>query len=400
MNKRKVKHVLLIIAGSIGGVVLLLLAVLLGASGIFKAPAYMEPWDKDYAKQFPDPRLQLAAHGLLAANGHNMQPWRIRMDPQDADVFYLYADSTRQTINVDPLNRQFMVTQGAFLEYVRVAGLELGYAVDIRLFPQGPYDESRLSESMDMKAVAKITLRKEASSPSPLYSPMFLPDTNRTAYREAPLTAEQTDTLRSMGSGELAVDVFGDEANLRRLGQYAMDAARVEAGVSRVMAESDNIFRANEYEKNRYRYGFSMEGQGTSGLMKHLLQGLVTLMPSINSGKASTDRFIQSAQASVDHTPAYVLIRSLDNSRESQVESGMLYSRMVLQAHVLGLAVQPLSQALEEYPEMKAVYEGIHREYAPQGSTIQMLLRIGQPVGKVPLSMRRDVRDLMMLTGP
>jgi hypothetical protein len=395
VKKGKVKRMLWIPAVAIGSAALLLIVALLCVSGIFRSPAYLKPWEKNYARQFQDPRIQAAAHGLLAANGHNMQPWKIRLDHGNANVFYLYADSSRLTPEVDPLNRQMMVTQGAFLEYVRIAGLELGYAVDIGLFPHGPYDEGKLVESMNQKAVAKITLRKEAASSSPLYSFMFRPDTNRGNYRTAPLTDEQAEVLRSLGTDRLEVEVFRDEANLSRLSGYVIQAAKAEAGVPRVMEESQVIFRANEYDKNRYRYGFSMEGQGTAGFMKHVMQGVVTLFPSMNRGQAASDRFVQSAQASVDHTPAYAIIRSRDNSRESQVESGMLYSRLVLQAHALNLALQPLSQALEEYPEMAAVYQTIHRDYSPQGSTLQMLVRVGQPVKEAPLSMRREVMELL-----
>lgn len=456
-SQRKVKRVLLIATGSLAAALVIPTGVLLLASGTYKSPAYMKPWSQSYARSFDDPRLQLAAHGILAASGHNMQPWRIRMDGQQPDVFYLYADAARQTIEVDPLNRQMMVTQGTFLEYVRVAGEELGYALEIQLFPHGAYDEHRLTESMGQRAVARISLRhKEAqpskpsssagssahsaaststastahsavststasSPPSPastssaspssrsfpaspssppsllsaLYPFLFWPDTNRSAYRSAPLTDGQANSLRSMGDDTLTVEVYEDQENRGKLDRYAIDAAKIEAGVSRVMAESERIFRANEFEKNRYRYGFSIEGQGTSGPMKHVLQGLITLFPSMNRGKTASDRFVQSVEDSVKHTPAYVLIRSRDNSREAQVKAGMLYSRLLLQAHALGLAVQPLSQALEEYPEMKPVYKGIHRDYAPDSSTIQMLLRIGQPEKKAPLSMRRDLTDFI-----
>jgi hypothetical protein len=394
MEKRKVKRMLGRIAAAVSGCVLLPAVVLSAASGIFRSPAYLEPWQKEYYRQFQDVRVQAAAHGLLAANGHNMQPWFIRSDAGNAGVFYLYADSSRQSPEVDPMARQMMVTQGAFLEYVRIAGLKLGYAVDIRLFPDGAYDEGRLAESMVRKAVAKVTLRKAAVSPSPLYAFLFQPDTNRGPYRLTPLTDQQAEALQSLGTDKLAVEVFRNMDDLSSLGGHVMQAAKAEAGVPQVMEESERIFRANEYAKNRYRYGFSVEGQGTAGIMKHMLQGVVTLFPSMNRGQGASDRFVQSTQAAVDHTPAYAIIRSGDNSRESQVLSGMLYSRLVLQAHSLGLAVQPLSQALEEYPEMAGIYAAIHRDYAPQGGTLQMLVRIGQPVKEAPLSMRRDVREL------
>jgi hypothetical protein len=44
-----------------------------------------------------------------------------------------------------------MITQGTFLEYVRVAGEKLGYKTDITLFPDGEYDEQNLEENMKNK---------------------------------------------------------------------------------------------------------------------------------------------------------------------------------------------------------------------------------------------------------
>lgn len=249
---------------------------------------------------------------------------------------------------------------------------------------------------MDTKPVAKVTLRKTGPLQSPLYNALFVPDTNRGPYKQDTLTAAQISRLESLSEPGLSVKVYQDKADVSRLDDYAMKGAVVESGVQRVMDESARIFRVNEYQKNKYRYGFSVEGQGTSGIMVHLLQGLVTIFPSMNDGKAASDLFVKSTQASVDNTPAYVMIQTKDNSRESQVKSGMLYSQLILEANHLGLAVQPLSQVLEEYPEMRQLYNGIHRDYAPDGGTIQMLVRIGKPVQNVPQTMRRDVMDLIM----
>ena len=396
MKGKKVKKTVATVLAGIGVFLVAAFAALLLVSGIFTSPQYLEPWQKDYAQKFDDPRLRLAAHGLLAANGHNMQPWKIRLDDGDPAAFYLYADSARQTGEVDPPARQMMITQGAFLEYVKIAGEKLGYQTAIELFPEGGYDEQKLTESMDAKPVAKITLTQGKPQSAPLYDAMFLPDTNRLAYRPDKLTAEQTDGLENVqGGAGISVRIFQDGENMEKLSGLAMEAAAVEAGVARVMKESEVIFRANEAQKNEYRYGFSVEGQGTSGIMGHLMQGLVTIFPSMNSGKAAADVFLQSTKTSVENTPAYLLIVTDGNSRESQVRSGMLYSELILKAHRLGLAMQPLSQALEEYPEMKEPYGEIHRQYAPGGGTVQMLVRVGQPTKEVPLSMRRDVMDLV-----
>jgi hypothetical protein len=192
------------------------------------------------------------------------------------------------------------------------------------------------------------------------------------------------------------IDNCNSKEDTDKLGNYAIKSASIEAGSDRVMKESQIIFRANEYQKNKYRYGFSVEGQGTSGIMKHIMQGLVTLFPSMNNGKAASHIFIQSTQSSVNNTPEYAMITAKDNARISQVKSGMLYSRLILEAQQQGLVMQPLSQVLEEYPEMNELYSSIHRDYAPEGGTVQMLVRIGKPTKDVPQSMRRDVMDLII----
>ncbi len=397
MKKKAGKRTVGVIFLSIGVFLVLVFASLLIISGIFEKPTYLEPWQKTYAQKFDDPRIRLIAHGLLAANGHNMQPWKIRFDEDDAKVFYLYADGDRLTKEVDLFARQMMVTQGTFLEYAAIAGDQLGYKTTVELFPEGNYDEQKLLESMETIPVAKIVLTETKPIANPLYNYMFLPDTNRLAYQAARLTPEQINHLQMINTDEdMDIKIYQGQEDVEKLGNYIIKGAVIEAGVPRVMHEAANIFRSNEYQKNKHRYGFSVEGQGTSGMTKHIMQGLVTLFPSLNSGKASADLFIKSTRTSVENTSVYAIIITDNNSRISQVKSGMLYSRLVLTAHNLGIVMQPLSQVLEEYPEMKELYNSIHNDYVSGEGVIQMLVRMGRPTKEFPQSMRRDVMDLVV----
>lgn len=401
-KKKQLFKILRMLLAGVLAVCLVVVAALYLISGGFMKQTYLEPWSKSYATNEADPRVRLVASGLLAASNHNMQPWKVKLDVSDPMAFYLYADSTRMTKEVDPDARQMMISQGTFLEYVAVAGQKNGWKVDITLFPLGEYDEANLAASMDAKPVAKVLL-SAASAPtvattnSVLYDAIFLPDTNRSAYEATPLTPAQADTLAALPCpGGVAIKLYQTEQDIKQIGDYAMQSATIEAGVERIMGESSAIFRANEYQKNQFRYGYSVEGQGTSGFMKHILQGLVTMFPGMNSGSAATKTFISSTQTSIDNTPAYAMIVTSGNSRTQQVESGMLYSKLVLTGHTLGLAMQPLSQVLEEYPEMRAPYTAFKRQYAPSGGTVQMLFRVGTPTKTTPLSMRRDVQSLLI----
>ncbi|MDV3427847.1 MAG: hypothetical protein LIR50_12615 [Bacillota bacterium] len=394
-NSNWKKGVKIMILG-LAGIFLAAVIIVFMASGVFSKPQYLEPWQKSYSDKFDDPRIKLAAHGLLAANGHNMQPWKIKLDA-DKNVFYLFADSERLTKEVDPYARQTMVTQGTFLEYVRVAGEKLGYKTDITLFPDGEYDEQNLEESMKNKSAAKITIAKTETKGSALYDYMFLPDTNRGAYNKQELTQGEIKQLLAINTdSDMTLKIFQDEANKKNLGNYALEGAKIESGIHRINQESANVLRTNEYQKNKYRYGFSVEGQGTTGIMKHVMQGLITLFPSINNEKNSADLYVKSTLTAVDNTPAYAMIITNDNSRTEQVKSGMLYSRLILTAHSLGLVMQPPSQVLEEYLEMREQYAKIHKDYAAKGAAIQMFFRIGKPTQEFPQSMRRDVMDIVM----
>jgi len=289
-----------------------------------------------------------------------------------------------------------MISQGTFLEYVAVAGEKEGWHTEISLLPNGTYDESHLAESMDTKPVAKITIAKTQPQSSLLYNATFLPDTNREAYKADKLSSSQAAALESLSTESGAsIKLFQDEENMNKISEYSLKSATIEAEVTRVMDESNVIFRANEYQKNKYRYGYSVEGQGTSGFMKNILQGIVTLFPSMNTGKAASQNFINYTRTSVNNTPAYAMIVSTDNSRAEQVKSGMLYSKLVLTGHTFGLVMQPLSQILEEYPEMQVPYTEFKQAYAPNGGTVQMLFRVGKPTKSTPLSMRRDVKSLI-----
>ena len=79
MRKRKAKKTMTIIFSCVGAMLLIAFAFLFMISGIFEQPKYLEPWQKTYSQKFDDPRIRLAAHGLLAANGHNMAIARLTL---------------------------------------------------------------------------------------------------------------------------------------------------------------------------------------------------------------------------------------------------------------------------------------------------------------------------------
>ncbi|WP_440948389.1 hypothetical protein ACSAZL_09250 [Methanosarcina sp. T3] len=140
------------------GLFLVFVVALVLVDGFFLPKDYLEPWSETYYKQFEDPRVQVLAHGVLAPNSHNLQSWRVVLEGEDS--FLLYVDHSRLSPKADPPGRQVTISQGTFLEYVRVAAGNLGYEAEMELFPEGEYGPEGTATNLGSKPVARVILKE------------------------------------------------------------------------------------------------------------------------------------------------------------------------------------------------------------------------------------------------
>ncbi|AKB28614.1 hypothetical protein MSSIT_1895 [Methanosarcina siciliae T4/M] len=378
------------------GILVIGIFSLVMVDGAFLPKKYLEPWSGTYHTQFEDPRVQVLAHGVLAPNSHNLQSWRVVLEGENS--FLLYVDPGRLSPKADPPGRQVTISQGTFLEYVGVAAGNLGYEAEMQLFPEGEYGPEGTATNLGSKPVARVILKETTRETEPessiLYKSMFVPDAYRVPYREMQLSKEDIETLEALSTENVTILIFQDPESLESLGNIVLRAAEVETGNDGIQKEGFELFRPNEWKKNEYRYGFSLDGQGLPAFNIHLMQGLISLFPFLNSPEVSGQSFLSQTESAVENTPAYALIITKGNSRTAQVEAGILYSRFLLAATDMGYAMQPMSQALEEYPEMAEIYMEIHEAYTGENETIQMLIRVGVPEKEVSPTMRLDVMDI------
>jgi nitroreductase len=145
------------------------------------------------------------------------------------------------------------------------------------------------------------------------------------------------------------------------------------------------LLRIGAAEIERHRDGIS--------LTSPWLQAMVTLglfdrsrPPAPDSAGVKSQ--LASFDKAIDSTPAFLWMITPDNSRAAQIGAGRAYARLQLAATAHGLAMQPISQAIQEYKEMAAQYQALHRAVgatAP-GQTVQMWARVGYapPVSPSP----------------
>jgi hypothetical protein len=90
----------------------------------------------------------------------------------------------------------------------------------------------------------------------------------------------------------------------------------------------------------------------------------------------------------LEATPGFLWMVTDGNDRATQVNAGRAYARVQLAATAHGVSMQPLQQALQEYPEQAKPYADIRQllNATQPAQTVQMWARVGYapPVQPAP----------------
>ena len=160
-------------------------------------------------------------------------------------------------------------------------------------------------------------------------------------------------------------------ATLREITHAALD---LEINTQRTYRESVELLRIGKAEIEANPDGIDLGGPLFDGLAAigqlSREQALDTTSPAFAQGRAAL-------LANTDTAMAHIWLTTSGNSRSEQIAAGRDWVRINLTATALGTGLQPLSQALQEFPEMNEHYQQVHKMLLPEGGTVQMLGRLG-----------------------
>lgn len=361
---------------TIGGTGIVFAAAGIGLTQCDRMPASaVEPWVAPGAGR-PDIREWALAHALLAPNPHNMQPWIA--DLREENTITLYVDPDRLLPETDPFGRQILIGHGTFLELLDLAARKAGYRAKTALFPAGSADETSAAKAIAQHPVARVTFAKDdALSPDPLFDAI----PNRRSCKE-PFDMEQAlseahaqalHTAQKDPAVSLTITRDGDlPARLRTL---TRDAMVLEMETPRTLWESIRVMRIGADEIAENPDGIDLHGPIFWWLKK---LGLMTEEKAMTPGTIAYQGGVDYALGWAGATPSFGWITTTGNDRATQVAAGRAYVRLNLQATASGAAMHPVSQLLQEYPEMtdlqRQFYEATE---TPRQNTVQMLFRLG-----------------------
>lgn len=340
-----------------------------GAWAMTRDPAKARlPWETAGQGE-SDPRRHALSYALLAPNPHNTQPWVA--DLSEANVVTLYCAEDRRVPASDPFDRQITVGLGAFIELAVMAAAETGHRVDVALFPEGE-PQPRL----DQRPVARLTFTKDAGvARDPLFAHVLARRSNKEAFdagRPVPpeVLAEMSKAARSGRVGHAA-----DSTKVEELRALSWEAMVTELKTPGPAKESVDWMRVGRAEIEANPDGISLSGPFLEALSA---VGLFNRGDLLDPNSTGFQQQLDALKPQFDTAMAFLWLVTPGNSRASQIAAGRDYVRLNLAATGAGVAMHPLSQALQEHAEMQPHFDAMRQSLGiADAETLQMFVRLG-----------------------
>ncbi len=368
-------------------------AVILAAGGaaltqVDQMPdAAVEGWRGPVAS-ISDPRVRAISYALLAPNPHNMQAWMA--DLSEPNVVTFVCDPRGLLPQTDPYSRQVVIGCGCFLELLRIAAAEQGFRVEQQLFPQGIWPEKAVGDT----PLARLTFVKDPNvARDPLFAQILRRRSTRSNYRAGePASDAHVAALAGVVSAPISFASTRAPADVARLRSIAAAAFLVESTTPRTHGETVERLRIGADAIAKHRDGLSINGPGI-WLLK--IAGVATPEAFADPTSIAFKQTIDLYTGWIENSWSFGWMTTAVNDRVAQIETGAAYVRANLKAAEVGLAIAPLSQALQEFPEMAREMQAILAATGtPSGHTLQMFFRMGyaDPAAPTP---RRPLKDFI-----
>jgi hypothetical protein len=244
--------------------------------------------------------------------------------------------------------------------------------------------------------VARLVLTRDGVvARDPLFAQIRRRHTNKVAYDPArAVPADQWRRLTAVPEAYgLASGAVVEPARVQAVRDIARQAYEIEVVTPRTWLESAHLMRIGPTAIEKHRDGISLMGTMPRAMAAiGVFDPFEVPKPGTSSLTRVMDRWVPFESVS-----GYHWIASRGNGRAAQLASGRAYVRTHLAATAAGIDMHPISQALQEFAEMQAPYQALHRllGFDPATHTVQMLARVGygvQPGGPSP---RRDLSTMI-----
>lgn len=333
-----------------------------------------EPWTIDdsefYELEGRDEQMEfLLRYAVLAPSGHNTQPWRFAIVPGGIEVF---ADYTRRLPQVDPADRELLMSVGAAILNLRVAAAHFGYESAV------VYQRT----DGDTPPAALVTLRETCGpdqSLGRLFSAILRRRTNRHLFDGRPIDTDALSSLCDVADEYPEFIHFLLPRDTARIAELVAQGDRMQMENRAVREELADWVRSTRTTAGD---GICADALGIPEIFSSVAASVIRRM-DLGGVQARRDAALVGATS-------LLIVMTAEDDRVSLLRAGELLERLLLTTTLAGLQYSFMNQPVQVATLRHLLEPIVSAKHPPQ-----LLLRIGYaPPVEQPMP-RRDVAEVL-----
>lgn len=324
----------------------------------------------------------------FAQNAHNIQSWKINIISELEVTISLELD--RLLPETDPINRQLVLSLGAFTAVAEMKAAELGYKLTSTWI--GPESVTDNFNALTPLIILKLE-NSDKSSSNELMDALSSP-TIKYAVQTADFDKEWGhEVVKRYSNSLVSFNLIDNKQDVDELKALALDAFIIEMETPASRDESVMNTHIGKRIREEKPYGITLFPNFKKGTFP-IMEFFSVLFPLKDD--AFSKQSIKMFEKAL--TPAQILVSmtTVDNRLETQFRSGIEMQKMWMEFIEKDYSLLPLSQGLQEYEEVSQQYIEFHNRLTKGDETIQMLWSLTSPIsGEFLQSPRVETKDIV-----
>jgi nitroreductase len=340
------------------------------AAGIAAAPNVLRASAATYAEAVRSTWAPLDAGGglreavryaTLAANSHNSQPWKFRIEERHIRIA---PDLARRLPVVDPDDHHLFASLGCATENLVQAAAALGFSA---------------TPALEGGSIS-VALERMQPQRTPLLEAVPRRQSTRAAFDGKPVATEMLQRLEQAGTGPgVSVLLITERAKIGNVVEYVQQGTSAQIRDKAFMVELTSWIRFDEASAVATRDGLFARCAGNPAVPSWL--GRLAL-PFVFTESAENRKY----KKHIESSAAVAVFVSERNDKAHWIEAGRACQRFALQATAFGLRYAFINQPVEvaKVRDQFAAYLGIDQRRP------DLIVRLGHGP-ELPRSLRRPV---------
>ncbi len=315
--------------------------------------------------------LKMLEYGIKAPSGHNTQPWKFKINPNNIEV---YPNFDKQLPIVDKNHRELFISLGCAVENICITATELGYNSKIKIIQN------------DNKSFIRIELKKEILKKDPLFLQIDKRQTNRSVYKSKVITDDIISLFAKLKI-ESPVSIYfykNGESSFLKLSEFIYKGNNILFANKKFKNELLDWMRFNSKSVKKSKDGLAYNVLGSPSLPKWLGRPLVKCFLKPKSQNKTERKKLNSSSH-------LVLISTKENTIENWILAGRALERFWLKCTELGISVAFSNQPCE----INSVANELRTQMDINNSFPMLLMRIGY-ANPMPYSVRKPLQDVLI----